>query len=122
MVKQKEERADKQQKNSKKKMDHLKPYNFKPGQSGNPKGRPKGKTMSEALREALMKPEVLDSILVAWINKAERGDMNAIKEMLDRTEGKVKERIDHTTNDKDINNDSVDKVKSILDSLSKRIK
>lgn len=33
--------------------EHLKPWQFKPGQSGNPKGRPKGKSMKDFAREYL---------------------------------------------------------------------
>lgn len=34
-------------------VEHLAPYQFKPGQSGNPKGRPKGKTMKDWARDFL---------------------------------------------------------------------
>lgn len=33
---------------------HLAPYQFKPGQSGNPKGRPKGPTLKEWVRLKLL--------------------------------------------------------------------
>lgn len=44
--------TEKQLKNSKK-APQLAPYQFKPGQSGNPKGRPKGKSLKEYSRDLL---------------------------------------------------------------------
>ena len=46
----------------KQRVEQLIPYQFKPGQSGNPKGRPKGKTMKEFAREFLLSMSNEDKI------------------------------------------------------------
>lgn len=71
---------------------------WKPGQSGNPNGRPKSKPYREALDRMLaaaaldrkIAPEYAnDLIAAAHIAKCMSGDMAAIKEYADRTDGKV---------------------------------
>lgn len=60
------------------------------GQSGNPNGRPKGKTLSESYRQALLKPvpdgsglTYADSIALALVRRAARGDARAAKALAD---------------------------------------
>lgn len=85
-----------------KKEDNLKP--FQPGQSGNPEGRQKGtKNMSTILKEMLeLETEVegvrmtyKDAIIKKLIKKSNAGNMKAIQEVFDRTEGKAKQEIKH---------------------------
>jgi hypothetical protein len=63
---------------------------WKPGQSGNPAGRPPGKPyLSDALRRLLeAAPEKLDGIAEVLLLLAMKGDLGAIRELWDRTEGK----------------------------------
>lgn len=77
---------------------------FKPGQSGNPEGRPKGtKNLSTILREMLeleievdgVKITQKDAIIKQLIKKSTAGELNAIQEVFDRTEGKAKQEIKH---------------------------
>lgn len=77
---------------------HLKQYEFKPGQSGNPAGRPPNKKyLSELAREMLketrkgdLSGKTTDELVVlALVKQALRGDTKAIGMLHDWTEGKV---------------------------------
>lgn len=63
---------------------------FEKGQSGNPGGRPKDKPWRDALRMALKDGDglALRRIAEAVITAAQSGDMQAIKEIGDRMDGK----------------------------------
>lgn len=70
---------------------------FQKGQSGNPNGRPrKGNALSELIRKQLQEPaEAADGktnaqvIAEKLVTLASAGDIDALKILLDRTEGKV---------------------------------
>jgi len=74
---------------------------FPPGVSGNLQGRPKLTKLTEALREQLAEtspdaPEetIAEQIARALISEAKSGNVQAIREIGDRTEGKPKQAID----------------------------
>ena len=77
----------------------LKP--FQPGQSGNPGGRPKKLPITDAIREELER-EVTGGLSLAHaiarklVRLALEGDMDAIREIADRTEGKPRQRIEQS--------------------------
>jgi hypothetical protein len=70
---------------------------FQPGQSGNPNGRPKSKPFKNALQEALKAAaddeDLLNAVALALVKKAKDGDVQAIKELADRLDGKVTQPI-----------------------------
>jgi hypothetical protein len=85
---------------------------FKPGQSGNPKGKPKGIPHSRTrlrrlleLSQDLKNPvtgevegfTVMEQIDMKLIQKARNGDLGAMKELLDRLEGKPNQGVDITS-------------------------
>ncbi len=74
---------------------------FPPGSSGNPNGRPRLTRLSEALRQQLaeISPDadeqsIAEEIAKTLIKLALSGDVQAIREIADRTEGKPKQAID----------------------------
>jgi hypothetical protein len=66
---------------------------FVKGQSGNPSGRPKARPFRDALNmqiaEAGEDHKALRRIALALLDKAASGDVQAIKEVADRLDGKV---------------------------------
>ena len=71
---------------------------FQPGQSGNPAGSRKPKIFTNALLASLKKTdandvEAIQRIADKLVALAESGDVPAIKEVADRSEGKVPQAI-----------------------------
>lgn len=70
---------------------------FQPGQSGNPKGRRQEKPFADALRMELLAAgedhKALRLVARKLIQCAQDGDGWAVKELLDRTDGKVPQGI-----------------------------
>lgn len=77
-------------------------HRWKKGQSGNPSGRPKSKTLSNAYRNKLEEPVPNDPegrtwaelIAEAQVRDAVRGNVQAAREIADRTEGRPRQAIE----------------------------
>jgi len=85
--------------------DHLEPYKWKKGESGNPLGRPKGevnlsmrlrKQLLEALPDCKTDAVKADLVILALVEEARSGNIQAIQMILDRLEGKVTDKVDVT--------------------------
>src|SRR5262249_28738519 len=76
---------------------------YKPGESGNPNGRPKRTRLTEALlaqleQTAPNEDTVAECIARALILEALKGNVQAIREIGDRTEGKPRQQLDVNAN------------------------
>ena len=70
---------------------------FVPGQSGNPSGRPKKKPITEMYERILNDPDNIAAIEKATVSALRKGNMAMVlqlREMADRTEGKVTQPIE----------------------------
>ncbi len=61
---------------------------FQKGTSGNPSGKVKSALLTDAVRRQLSDSGDLDAIATALIEKAKKGDLEAVKIIFDRLEGK----------------------------------
>ncbi len=68
---------------------------FKPGMSGNPNGRPSTKKFTDKMRLALDKNdgEMLKAMVNVACQRALKGDFRYFKEIVDRMDGKLTDRI-----------------------------
>lgn len=77
--------------------DHLKPYQWKKGQSGNPSGRPKGApSLEAAIRNHLDGEdgkEFIRGLVEVAVRKAMKGDHRFWNSILERLDGKVADRL-----------------------------
>jgi len=82
--------------------DALKKNQFKPGQSGNKKGRPKLPNLTKALAACLGEVRdgevAIDIVLKALRKQAFKGNVQAIRELLDRAYGKPIQKIEAEVN------------------------
>ena len=69
---------------------------WKPGQSGNPKGRPRGTGLTDRLRKLVEQDggKFADGLVQAAMKAALQGDFRFFKEIMDRLDGPVKQRIE----------------------------
>ena len=99
---------------------------FEKGKSGNPKGRPKSALLTDAVRKRLAESNDLEAIAKALIGKAKKGDLEAVKIIFDRLEGKPKQSLEmdvsvndwrQTVNSFDISMDELtDEISKLLSS------
>ena len=71
------------------------------GVSGNPSGRPRSRVLTAALRERLSDPATVDAIVNGLIDAAKAGNVGAVREILDRTEGRVPPAVEPPDGDDD---------------------
>ena len=80
------------------KADHLKPYQWQKGQSGNPSGRPKDQPSIEAAMRRLLADgnsgqELVNALVMVAVKKALKGDHRFWNSILERVDGKVADRL-----------------------------
>ena len=73
-------------------------HRFQPGQSGNPNGRPKSRPIAAAIKAILTKNNNADLKAIAQtaVDAAKDGDYRYAREVIDRVDGKVADKIEHS--------------------------
>ncbi|MFX1499327.1 MAG: DUF5681 domain-containing protein [Promethearchaeota archaeon] len=121
----------------------IKPHEFKKGQSGNPKGKPKGRlNMTTILKKYLNERTTIkkgdkrirlskaQALMLKWIELGLTGELKAIKDVVERIDGKPLERQEIEQLNKnldvpidfsklnDLSEDELDRLDNILTKLS----
>ncbi len=79
--------------------EHLKPYNFTPGQSGNPTGRPPRRSLIEILKAELAKPSDVEGetngeyLIHRMVQQAIHGDFRYAQLVMEYAVGKPEQPI-----------------------------
>ena len=99
-------------------IENIEKHKFKKGESGNPAGRPVGarnrstivkhwlevtKLAKNPISNKEEELEIQDMMVLALINKALKGDVNAFKELMDSGYGKLSNSTDITSKGESIN-------------------
>ena len=72
----------------------------KPGETRNPGGRPKRKPFLEAIIKHMEEhPEDVPAAIKSAFQQSKRGSIAHLRELADRTDGPVKQQIEHTGED-----------------------
>jgi hypothetical protein len=71
---------------------------FKPGQSGNPNGRPRETSLTAIIRRVLAEADEEhgtkgEKLIAVALRAADKGDFRYFKELIERNDGKVPDRI-----------------------------
>lgn len=78
-------------------IERLRPFAWKPGESGNPGGRPKRKPITEFYQQIVDDPAFAETFRQSVMKQLQKGSMVSaftLKEMADRVEGRVTEKVE----------------------------
>jgi hypothetical protein len=74
------------------------PENLRPpwgkGETGNPQGHSKKRRLSDAIKRKLCEPGCEAELIDSWFREAVNGSYQHLREILDRTEGKVANKVE----------------------------
>lgn len=82
--------------------ENLRPKRWQKGESGNPQGYSRNRRLTDAIKRKLSEPGREEQLADAWFEQALSGSYPHLREILDRTEGKVASKVEVTNeNDRD---------------------